>query len=427
LRESIAIAIFWQPILAETALPHFDVVVVGSGALGSSAAYHLTRAGRRVALIDKAALGSQTSPRAAGLTGQLRRNEVMTRLAVRSVEKITRFAEDTGEPLVFHQPGSLNVARTPKHVDQLEKAVAYGRHLGLDIELISPQQGHDLMPFLQTKGVLAVTHMRTDLYLEPAQIASGYSKACEKLGAVLLPNTTVLGIGIEKGGISRVLTDRGDISTGVVVDAAGAWLRSAINQSSLSIPIVPTRHQLLITTPIPGVSTTQPIVRIIDANVYVRPERGGLMLGGYEKNPRAYPCDLPASFGIEDLELDLAVLRRLGESVHEQFPIFREATLQEHRGGLPTMTPDGEHVVGEAPGVRGLFLLGGCNVGGLSISPALGEQIAEWITKGAPSMDLARMSPARFKFALNDTDVVKASLARYEHYYSPPPLLPSAF
>jgi glycine/D-amino acid oxidase-like deaminating enzyme len=91
------------------------------------------------------------------------------------------------------------------------------------------------------------------------------------------------------------------------------------------------------------------------------------------------------------------------------------------------MTPDGEHVVGEAPGIRGSFLLGGCNVGGLSISPALGEQIAEWITKGAPSMDLARMSPARFKSALNDSDVVKASLARYEHYYSPPPLLPSAF
>jgi glycine/D-amino acid oxidase-like deaminating enzyme len=408
-------------------MDRFDAVVIGSGALGSSAAYHLARAHRRVALIDKAEIASQTSPRAAGLTGQLRRNEVMTRLAVRSVEKIIRFTEETGEPLIFHQPGSINVARTPGHAAQLQKAVGYGKSLGLDIDLITPEQGHELMPFLHTQGILAMTHMRTDLYLEPSQIALGYARASEKLGATLLPNTTVLGLGIDRGGISHVLTDKGDIPTDVVVDAAGAWLRSISNHSGYSAPIVPMRHQLMITVPLEGVATTQPIVRVIDANVYVRPARGGLMLGGYEREPRAYPRDLPNRFRIEDVELDLSVLRRLAQSVDEQFPVFSGVQLQEHRGGLPTMTPDGEHIVGEVPGVSRLYILGGCNVGGLSISPALGEQITEWIVNGAPSVDLARMSPSRFAAGLSADEALRGSTQRYAHYYSPPPALPAAF
>ena len=408
-------------------MERFDVVVVGSGALGASAAYHLTRLGQHVALVDKAEIASQTSPRAAGLSGQLRRNPVMTQLAVRSVQKIREFQEETGEPLVYFAPGSMNVARTAKHVLQLEKAVAYGKSLGLDIESITPEQGAERMPFLKTKGVLAMTHMHSDVYLEPSQLPLGYARASEKLGASLMPNTTVSGLGVEHGRITHVDTDRGEILTTTVVDAAGAWLRLVTNAVNFDAPIQPIRHQLMITVPLPGVATTQPIVRIIDVNVYVRPERGGLMLGGYEADPLIYPRDLPACFKIDALQLDLGVLRRLADSVFDQFPIFRGIELQEHRGGLPTMTPDGEHVVGPVPDIEGLYVMGGCNVGGLSISPALGEEIAQWVVSGAPSVDLSRMSPGRFTTHRSADEIILACTTRYAHYYSPPPSSPTGY
>ena len=114
-----------------------DAVVIGAGALGASTAFHLISAGLSVALVDKAEFASQTSPRAAGLSGQLRSSEAMTRIASRSVKKIETFQADTGEELVFFQPGSLKIARRPEHEAQLHEEVARGQHLGLDVALIS--------------------------------------------------------------------------------------------------------------------------------------------------------------------------------------------------------------------------------------------------------------------------------------------------
>lgn len=395
-----------------------DVVVIGSGALGASTAFHLAKLGRSVALLDQAALASQTSPRAAGLSGQLRKSELMTRLATMAVKKIERFEADTGQPLVFHQPGSLKVARRPEDAEQLREEVARGQRLGLDIDFIAPEEAGQLMPFLRTEGILAVTHMRTDVYLEPVQIPQGYARASAAIGAALLPDTRVTGIVTEQGSVARVLTDRGEIRAGAVVDAAGAWLRLVAELAHARVPIVPTRHQLMITEPLAEVRPEQPITRIIDANVYVRPEKGGLMLGGYEADPVQYdPRVMRPGFRIEQLDLDLAVLRRLADSVYDQLPVFRDVKVSEHRGGLPTMTADGEHVLGPAPGVQGLYVIGGCCVGGLSIAPALGELLAEWITSGKPRIDLSPMSPARFAESLSEGELSELCRGQYAHQY----------
>jgi glycine/D-amino acid oxidase-like deaminating enzyme len=398
----------------------FDILVIGSGALGSSVAFHLTRAGKRVALLDKAGIGSQTSARAAGLTGQLRRSEVMVHLARRSVQKLERFLEETGEPLVYHQPGSLYVARTEAHGDLVTKGVARGKSLGLDIELISLEEAHQLQPFLQPVSIRAVSYLRSDMYLEPAQVARGYAAAASKLGAALMPDTRVDGFMIRSGCVGGVITNRGEFNARVVIDAAGGWVRRVAELALSRASVVPVLHQLFITVPLTGVSYSQPTVRILDANVYVRPSRGGLMLGGYEHNPRFVDTrQMAADFRVEDLQPDVSVLRKLAESVHEQFPIFRDVALQDHRSGLPTMTPDGEHVVGPAPGIDGLYILGGCNVSGLSISPALGEELANWIVDGQPTVDLSRMCPSRFAEYLSDEDITRGATQRYANYYTP--------
>ena len=404
-----------------------DAVVIGSGALGAATAFHLAKAGRKVALLDKAELASQTSPRAAGLSGQLRSEEAMTRIASRAVEKVERFEEETGEPMQFYQPGSLKVARLAQHEAQLKKEAALGKRLGLDVDLISNEAATGLMPYFRTEGVRAVMHMRRDVYFEPVQLPLGYARACGRLGAALMPNTEVLEIVTGGGRVEGVRTNRGEIQAPVVVDAAGAWLRKVAALGGAAVKLVPTRHQLMITVPLPEVRPEQPITRIIDANVYVRPDKGGLMLGGYEQDPKQYDmAKMPAGFRIEELDLDLGVLQRLAATVAVQFPIFQEVALQEHRGGLPTMTADGQHVLGPAPGVAGLYVIGGCCVGGLSTAPALGELLSEWIIEGKPSLDCSAMVPDRLATGLPEEKLLDLCRMQYAHHYWSPETKPKS-
>jgi glycine/D-amino acid oxidase-like deaminating enzyme len=396
-------------------------VVIGSGALGASVAFHLARGGRQVVLVDKHALGSQTSPRAAGLTSQARGTDLMTTLAKQAVRRIEAFERETGEPLVFAQPGALKIARTPDHVSQLKSDLERSRRLGTGLEAVSPSEARAMNPFLETAGILAVNFSPTDLYLEPSQIPNGYARAAARLGVQMLPHTLVTGIMLHGDAIAGVETEHGPIRCETVVDAAGAWLRAVAALAGARVPMVPTRHQLLITEPIDGVDPMQPITRIIDANVYVRPDEGGLMLGGYEDDPVQYdPAALPARFDIADLALDLGVLRRLADRVREQLPIFQrvpgEIGVRVHRGGLPTMTADGEHTVGPVPGVRGLYVAGGCCVGGLSIAPALGEALAAWIIDGKPPLDLSPLAPGRAD-GMDERSLRQACRLRYAHHY----------
>jgi 4-methylaminobutanoate oxidase (formaldehyde-forming) len=233
----------------------------------------------------------------------------------------------------------------------------------------------------------------------------------------------VIGIGSRDGAIERVVTETGEIRTPVVVDSAGAWTRVVAEMTGIRVPIVPTRHQLYITKPIAGVLPSQPIVRILDVNVYVRPERGGLMLGGYEPDPlQVDPRSLPAGFQIADLALDMAPLRRLTEAVIDQFPALRDAEIAELRGGLPTMTADGRHVVDQVPGMRGFFVASGCCVGGLSISPAVGEALADWIVDGQSGLDLSPLRLTRFGPELESEERLRqACLWRYAHHYHAAP------
>jgi len=376
-----------------------DVVVVGSGAFGASVAYHLARRGVRVAVLERSGLASQTSPRAAGLTSQVRASPALTRLARRAVAKLAAFTGETGEPLRFTQSGALKIARTERDAEQLAHEVARGGAAGVPVDFVSVAEARQRLPILGERDIVAVTWSPTDCNVEPSELPLGYCRAAEKLGAVLLPHTPATGFEIGPRGVEGVRTPSGTIATRVVVDAAGAWARLVAASLGTALPVVPTRHQLLITEPIPGVGPEFPIARVIDANVYVRHERGGLMLGGYEPDPvQLDMAALPPSFDVAELPLDIEVLWRLARSVSAQFPIFQDPTLRiaEHRGGLPTITADDRYLVGPLPGVAGAWVMSGCCVGGLSISPALGEALAEWIVDGAPALDLSEISTARF-------------------------------
>jgi glycine/D-amino acid oxidase-like deaminating enzyme len=397
-----------------------DVVVIGSGGLGASTAFHLAEQGdRHVALVDRADLASQTSPRAAGLVSHARTSDLMVELVKRAGAKLKRFTVDTGAPLDWKQPGSLKIARRPEDVSVLEHDLRRGERHGLDVELVSAEAAHALNPFLQTEGVLGALRIGEDLYFDPAQVALGYVRGAEARGVTLLPRTTVTRVTIEDGRVEAVETDRGRIRTPVVVDAAGAWTRQVARLSGIDVPLVPTRHQLFVTEPLEGVHSDLPIVRVMDACVYVRPCEGGLLWGGYEEHPRVLDMDqLGPAFRIADTPLDEDVLWSLADDVSVQLPVLREARPREHRGGIPTMTADGRYVLGPAPGVEGFFVASGCNVAGLSVSPVLGEALAAWILDGTPPLDLAALSLTRFASATPDlAQLERDAVWQYRHFY----------
>jgi glycine/D-amino acid oxidase-like deaminating enzyme len=159
---------------------------------------------------------------------------------------------------------------------------------------------------------------------------------------------------------------------------------------------------------------------VVDAAVYLRPARGGLMVGGFEADPLpADPREHAASFTTDDLPLDLGVLRALADQVAAEAPVAASAPVADHRGGLLTMSPDGRFVAGPVPELTGLWVVSGCNGSGFSSSPALGEALAQWITGGAAPSGMAALAPGRFS-PLPDDVLVTRGLWEYAHFYDPP-------
>src|SRR4030095_7283394 len=202
-----------------------DVVVIGSGAFGASAAYHLALRGARVAVLERAALAAQTSPRAAGLSSQVRATPALTRLAQRAVTKLAAFNDETGQPLRFTQSGALKIARTERDAEQRAREVARGSAAGVPIDFVSVDEARRRLPILGERGIVAVTWSPTDCNAEPSELPLGYCRAAEKRGAVLLPQTPAIGFDLDARGVEGVRTPGGTIRTRAGVDDAGAWAR----------------------------------------------------------------------------------------------------------------------------------------------------------------------------------------------------------
>jgi glycine/D-amino acid oxidase-like deaminating enzyme len=394
-----------------------DVVVIGAGALGLSTALHCAMSGRSVAVVERCTAGSQASGRAAGLFKSVQADELRTRLARRSITKAVTFAEWAGTPLAVARSGSFLIARTDQHRDFLRRELAQSRRWGADVrEATTPAQ----LSYYHPKGDEFALWCPEDIYVEePASLIQACLAACQRHGAAVTENEPVTGIPITAGGVAGVETRHRSITAPVVVDAAGAWVRHVAELAGARVPVAPVRHQLLITAPAADVDPADPITRVVDAAVYLRPARGGLMVGGFESDPLPVdPRQQPASFTTDDVPLDLDVLRRLAAQVTPEAAAASTAPVAEHRGGLFTMSPDGRFVVGPVPDLPGLWVASGCNGSGFSSSLAIGEALATWITSGTPPPGLTALSPGRFG-PLPDDTLLSRGLWQYSHYYDP--------
>ncbi len=405
-----------------------DVAVVGAGALGLSTALHCALAGRSVLVLDRREPGSQASGRAAGLFKSVQGDELRTFLARRSIEKVRGFADWAGVPLDVASSGSLLVARSPGHRALLAAEAGQSARWGVDLAAISPGEAAELAAgYYQPTGDEHVVWCPEDVYIEePGALVAAYLAACHRLGVQVLAGAEVSGIRLDRGVLAGLETTAGPVRAAAVVDAAGAWVRQVGELAGAWVPAAPVRHQLLVTGPLPDVAPSAPITRILDSAVYLRPARGGLMIGGFEADPLPVdPRSAGPGFDTDSVPLDVAVLRRMASQVADLVPVagpVGEGTgasgVAEHRGGLFTMSPDGKFLAGPVPDVPGLWVASGCNGSGFSSSPALGEALAEWITAGQPPDGLAALAPSRFG-RLPDQVLVERGCWQYAHYYDP--------
>jgi glycine/D-amino acid oxidase-like deaminating enzyme len=399
-----------------------DVVVIGAGALGLSTALHCALAGRSVVVAERDAAGSQASGRAAGLFKSVQADELRTRLARRSIVQAVSFADWAGVPLEVTRSGGFLIARTAQHRDYLARELAQSRDWGADVREADPALVAGRLSYYRAAGEEFALWCPEDVYIaEPASLIRAYLAACQRQGVVVAEHEPVAGIPVAGGRVAGVETAGRAIAAPVVVDAAGGWVRQVAELAGAAVPLAPVRHQLFITEPQPGIDPADPIVRVVDAAVYLRPARGGLMFGGFEAGPLPVdPRQQPPAFTTDDVPLDLAVLRKLAAQVSAEAPAPGTVPVAEHRGGLFTMSPDGRFVAGPVPGLPGLWVASGCNGSGFSSSLGLGEALATWITTGTPPPGVAALSPARFG-PLPDDALITHGLWQYAHYYDPAP------
>jgi glycine/D-amino acid oxidase-like deaminating enzyme len=378
-------------------------------------------AGRSVAVVERHTAGSQASGRAAGLFKSVQADELRTRLARRSIAKAITFAGWAGTPLAVARPGSFLVARTARHGRFLRGELAQSRRWGADVREATRAHLADGLSYYRPAGEDFALWCPEDIYIEePASLIRACLAACQQHGAVVTEYERVIGIAMTAGRVAGVETERRSIAA-PVVDAAGAWVRQVAGLAGARIPVAPVRHQLLITAPTAQVDPADPITRVVDAAVYLRPARGGLMFGGFEPGPLPVdPRHQPAAFTTDDVPLDLGVLRQLAAHITAEVPAAGTAPVAEHRGGLFTMSPDGRFVAGPAPDLPGLWVASGCNGSGFSSSLAIGEALATWITSDAPPLGMTALSPGRFG-SLPDDALLACGVWQYAHYYDPVP------
>lgn len=388
-----------------------DVVVIGAGGFGAAAAWHLSAAGAKVTVLDRHGPVSQTAPRAAGLTMLALADPLAHGLQRRSLELLARFDDEVGPGLELTRAGSLHLAISEDVASDLASTVVNAKALGADIDLVDTEDIESRWPMLDARGVVAASFSPPDVYFRPGTLPSSYLDAAIRLGAGFRADTPVIGIESRTGGV-RVRTSSGPIDGDVVVDAAGAWMGAVAATAGIRVPLVPVRHQLLVTEPVAGYADA-PIVRILDRNIYTRPCDGGILVGGYEPHPLAVDR-LPDD--VAELILDPRVPEGMREEAAAWLRPLRGAEVAEVRGGIPTMTADGRMLFGWIPDLPGLLVVGGCNVGGLSVSPVIGESVARLVAGEGPWLDLSPLDPTRFT-DVDDAVIRHRALASYAGRY----------
>jgi 4-methylaminobutanoate oxidase (formaldehyde-forming) len=363
---------------------------------GCSILYWLARLGwDDVVLCERADLTSGSTFHSAGLVGQLRGSLSLTKMMMDSVELYRRLGDEVGLETGWHEVGSLRLASSRERMDELARQAGWAKTFGLPLELVSADEAQRLFPPMSTDGVLGAAYLPTDGYIDPSQLTQALAEGARRRGAEIYTNTRVTEITVERGRVSGVVTDKGEIETGIVVNAGGMFAGEIGRLAGVNVPVIPMAHEYLITKP-SGVPLDVPTMRDPSLLVYFRGESGGLVMGGYERHPAPWSLDgIPADFNGKLLAEDWPRFEELMENALVRVPELGDAEVIRLINGPEAFTPDGEFILGPSD-VRGFWVAAGFCAHGLAGAGGMGRLVAEWIVDGVPSLDVWEMDSRRF-------------------------------
>lgn len=390
-----------------TPLPtHVQTLVVGGGIAGCSTAYHLTQLGRSdVLLLEQGRLTSGTTWHAAGLVGQMRPNRSMTGMSRYGIDLYSRLEAETGLATGWKQCGSLNVARTPERMQLLHKQAALARSFGVEVHVVSPAEAGDRWPLMRTDDLQGGLWIPGDGKANPTDLTMSLAKGARNRGARLVEGVQVTGVLIEEGPSGPRVAGVHTLQDGVpglvrcetLVNCAGQWARQFGALAGVNVPLYSAEHFYIVTDRIPGVHPMLPVMRDPDGLIYYKEEVGGLVMGGFELAAKPWRVDpIPADFQFQLLGEDWDQFEPLMSNAIHRTPCLETAPIKMLLNGPESFTPDGNFILGEAPGLRGYFVCAGFNSAGIANSGGAGKLTAEWVVGGEAPQDLWEVDIRRF-------------------------------
>jgi sarcosine dehydrogenase len=397
------------------------IVIIGGGIVGCSVAYHLGAMGETdTILLERNKLTSGSTWHAAGLVGQLRTSANITQLLGYSVALYDRLEAETGLATGWKRNGGLRLACNAERWTEVKRQATTAQSFGLEMQLLSPREAQDLWPLMQVDDVVGAAFLPTDGQANPSDIAQALAKGARSRGVTIAEDVEVTGLDVQNGRIRAVLTSAGRIEADKVVLCAGQWTRALAQRAGANVPLVSVQHQYLITERIPGVERTLPTLRDPDRLTYYKEEVGGLVMGGYEPNPKPWAVNgLPEGFHFSLLDTDSDHFEPLMRLALGRVPALETAGIKQFINGPESFTPDGNFILGETPEVRGLFVGAGFNAFGIASGGGAGMALAEWVARGEPPYDLWPVDIRRFgRNHLDEGFVRTRTLEAYARHYT---------
>ena len=379
---------------------HVRVAVIGGGVVGCSVLYHLTKFGwTDVMLIERSELTSGSTWHAAGGFHTLNADPNMAALQGYTIRLYRELEDITGLSCGLHHVGGLTIAETPDRMDFLKAERAKHRHMGLETEIVGPDEIPRLSPIVNTDGLLGALWDPLDGHLDPSGTTHAYARAARMAGAEISLHNRVLELHQRGDGHWDVVTEKGTIVAEHVVNAAGLWAREVGRMAGVYLPLHPLEHQYLVTDDISEVhGHDRELPHVMDpaGESYLRQEGRGLVIGIYEQACEHWAVDGTSwDFGHELLPDDLDRIAGPLETAYRRYPVLATAGIKRVINGPFTFAPDGNPLVGRPPGLKGFWACCGV-MAGFSQAGGVGLALAEWMVEGEPSRDIFAMDVARF-------------------------------
>jgi dimethylglycine dehydrogenase len=375
------------------------VVVIGGGVVGASVLYHLTKAGWKDALlIERGELTCGSTWHAAGGMHTVNGDPNVAKLQQYTINLYKELERVTGQSCGMHLTGGIMLAGTRARLDWLKMAKARGRYLGMELELITVDEAAKLFPLMDKRHFVGALFDPIEGHVDPWGVTQAYAKAAQSAGAEVVRHTRVVDLKARSDGSWDVITEGGNVHAEHVVNAGGLWAREVGRMVGLELPILAMEHQYLITEDIPALKGQKEQLHCIDfeGEIYTRQERGGMLLGTYERagapwSPVMTPWDFQQSLLPNDLE-------RIAPSLEvgfEHFPVLGEVGIRKVVNGPFTFAPDGNPLIGPVRGLRNFWVACGV-MAGFSQGGGVGLALAQWMVEGDPGADVWAMDVARY-------------------------------